>query len=933
VSQGRLAAPRFELRCKGIAARPWRVRRIDLHEELSGRFSAVVDLDHEDPDGDPAALLSASAALEMARPGGSLRRFCGIVREVEESYGLAWGRRRCQVRVEPAFLCLDEEVQTRPFVNLSVPQILREVLGEALGRFSGRALELRLQRPVDDPASARSYAVRELCVQYGESTYDFCRRLMAEEGMAHFFDHAGEVEKLVVVDEAQFEPAGPPVTILPATGLTAVAESIGELTRARRRASPGVKLKPFDYLDPRQRWDDSAAAGGGGDGLVFDPRPGVTLHGYGHGSYQRADLVPQTEIRAQQLAAGDDVIHGHGNLVALTAGHFLHVGEHGLAPWARGEFLVTEVVHTATVAEAFAAGEGADEAYANSFTLIPAKIPFRPLAVRKPIALEDWGLVLSTFEEDPIDTDRHGRVRVHFLYDRREDVAAAGRSCWLPVSQWWAGAGYGAQIIPRAGMLARLEYVFGDPDRPVVAECFPTGANRVPAALPAKKSRLTLRSRSLRDGARDTTHFNEVALDDAAENEEVFLHAGRNLRRKVLNDDRTETDHDEVHVVGNDQALEVIGNRTKTVHGGEWERVLGNRETTVEADDEHLVAKAAEGGGKDEDTVDGASELHVVDARTTHVEGLETGAFRDGREVEVAVDVLTHVTKQRSVQADEEWKGAQGKTSLVLKETDATWHADGELEAATTRAQLLMKPGGPATITIKSLKLVCGASRITLGEKSVVLKSPEILVRGDQGTIKLDPVGAKTSGKDITASAKVLNELKGPLVVISDTPGAVDPFVAVKHQVAVPEELAEQLQLQVPDKEPLDLEVTVLGHDLLPTPNIDYKLMLPTGEVLSGTTDAQGKLKQKLPGSARSAMLSYEPAEGAGLICRKLDLVDDEGDAAPIALLRHLGYGGPTSPAEEVLREFQGMMRLDETGVVDGETKKAIAALKAGKGK
>ena len=228
MSEGRLAAPVFDFRCQGSVGLPWRVRRVDLHEELSGRFSATIDLDHEDAHADPAALLSASAALEMTRPGGSGRRFCGIVRTVDEPHGLAWGDlRRCQVRLEPAFLCLDEEVEIRPFVGLSVPQILREVLGEALGRFRGRSLELRLQRPVDDPGSARAYAVRELCVQYGESTYDFCRRLMSEEGMTHFFDHAGEVEKLVVVDEAQFEATGPPVTILPATGLTADEESIG----------------------------------------------------------------------------------------------------------------------------------------------------------------------------------------------------------------------------------------------------------------------------------------------------------------------------------------------------------------------------------------------------------------------------------------------------------------------------------------------------------------------------------------------------------------------------------------------------------------------------------------------------------------------------------------------------------------------------------
>jgi hypothetical protein len=548
--------------------------------------------------------------------------------------------------------------------------------------------------------------------------------------------------------------------------------------------------------------------------------------------------------------------------------------------------------------------------------------------------MEDWALVLSAFEHDPIDTDWHGRVRVHFLYDdRREDVTVDRRSCWIPVSQWWAGSGYGSQIIPRAGMLARIEYIFGDPDRPVVAECFPTGTNRVPAALPAQKTRLTLRSRSLRDSGKDLVHFNEVALDDAAEKEEVFLHAGRNLRRKVLHDDRTETVHDEVHVVGAAQTLEVMGSRAKTVHAGETEAVLANRVTTIEADDEQTVALGEKGGGKDEDTVDGASELHVVLARTTTIQGLEKGEFHQGRETEVGPSDQTHVSGLRRVQADEEWKAAQGKTSVVLKESNATFHADGEIEAATANAQFLLQPKGPARLTIKNLKIAVGASQIIMGPRSIVVKAPQVLVRGDQGSIKLDPAGAKTSGKDVTASARIMNELKGPLVMISDTPGAVDPFTPMKQHLVVADDLAEQLRLQDPDKEMLDLEATLLGYDLLPAAHVDYKLMIPTGEVFSGKTDGTGKLKCKLPGSARTAMVSFEPAEGAGEMCRSLSLVEGEGDVASVAMLRHLGYGGPTSAAEEVIREFQGMMKLDETGTIDPDTKKAIAALRAGKGK
>jgi uncharacterized protein involved in type VI secretion and phage assembly len=159
---------------------------------------------------------------------------------VDEPHGLAWGdRRRCQVRIEPAFLCLDEEVQTRPFVGLSVPQILREVLGEALGKFAGRSLELRLQRPPGRPR--RGPGLRRPRAVRAVRRIDL--RLLpppdGEEGLTHFFDHRGEVETLIVVDEAQFQRAGPPCRCSPASGPDGAGSRCPELSRVRTAAAPG----------------------------------------------------------------------------------------------------------------------------------------------------------------------------------------------------------------------------------------------------------------------------------------------------------------------------------------------------------------------------------------------------------------------------------------------------------------------------------------------------------------------------------------------------------------------------------------------------------------------------------------------------------------------------------------------------------------------
>jgi hypothetical protein len=391
--------------------------------------------------------------------------------------------------------------------------------------------------------------------------------------------------------------------------------------------------------------------------------------------------------------------------------------------------------------------------------------------------------------------------------------------------------------------------------------------------------------------------------------------------------------HDEVHTVGGDQTLDVFARRTKTIDGGETETVVLDRNTTIEADDVQTVALAEQGGGKDQDTVDGAGLAHVKLTRTTTIDKREHGTFQESREEEVTgVDAL-HVSQVREVVADQEWKAVQGKTQVVLTDGHALAKADGEIEATTSQAQVLLVPGGTGVIKVVALKIHCGNSHLTLSDAGMVLKSTTVLVRGDNGVVTVDPTGVKTAGKDISSSAKMLNEIKGALVMISDTPGAFDPLAPKKQQVQFDAGPLGQLRLQHAEEDPLSLEVTLLGNDAKPAANTAYQLMLPTGELFQGKTDGAGKLKQDLPGASRTAHVSFEPVAGEGVVFRTMAMVDDASDAAPIAQLRQLGFGGDTSPAEEVVREFQATHRLDETGQMDGPTKDALAALRSGRGR
>jgi type VI secretion system secreted protein VgrG len=810
------------------------VRRVVLDERLSGASVAWVDVDPavDAPAGpDPDGLIGCSAELVLGRGevSGGERRFCGVVREVER----AAGRPGFRARVEPGFACLDEERRTRPFVRLSALEILRAVLGDDLAALGGREVEVRLagqDRPADGAdRDADGFLRRELCVQYGETTYDFCRRLLSEEGLAFLYDHGGSVEKLLVVEPGRFEHGDGPVRVAPRTGQEADAESVFGLARALARPPGRSVPRTLDLADPLATADDGRRRRG-----VADDAGGPEITG-----------------------AGDVLAFAPGRLVTLTG-----PPDAALPDWAEGDLLLTHVRQVAELPPEQAAEEGRGSRKASSvvcsFAARPARLGYAPPRIARPRALEDWGLVVSGIDGDPIDPDPRGGVRVRFLYDRREQAAAEDRSCFVPVAQAWAGNGYGTEIIPRAGMLVRLEYILGDPDRPVIADCFPTGANTVPAPLPDRKSRLTLRTQSLRDRAEDDAHWNEIALDDAAAAEEVSIRAGRDLRRHVLHDEHARTDHDETRVVGGQQSLRVAGQRARRVGGGETERVGGARRTAVGADDERLVdvpdddGGGGGAGGHDALTVDGDAEEDVGAARALRVEGAERGELRAGRSVKVQGNAQLSVSATRTEVGDRALHARQSKSAVSLTDSNATLAAEHALALFNEAGALLMVPGGNTTLKVSRLELRCGSAAVIIGDGKIAIKAPTVVARGAKGMIRLDAAGASTVGKDVHASAVILNEIKGLPVIISDSPGNADTLAAENIDVENKLGAAEAFSL------------TPLAPNRQPMPNTAYRVLTPSGAILAGTTDADGKLVVKVPPGTESVDAIFLTDDGNG---------------------------------------------------------------------
>ena len=205
--------------------------------------------------------------------------------------------------------------------------------------------------------------------------------------------------------------------------------------------------------------------------------------------------------------------------------------------------------------------QGQGTTLSNNFDVIPADRTWRSSPLPKPSVDGPQSAIVTGPAGEEIFCDKHGRVRVRFHWDRycpgNEDS-----SCWIRVSQAWAGAGFGNLAIPRVGQEVIVDFLNGDPDQPIIMGRTYHQDNRSPGSLPGTKTQMTIRSKTYMGSG-----FNELRFEDATDNEEIFLHAQKNMQVKVLNSKDVRVNYDRTTSIGHDESLVVANDRKVTVEG------------------------------------------------------------------------------------------------------------------------------------------------------------------------------------------------------------------------------------------------------------------------------------------------------------------------------------------------------------------------------
>ncbi|MBP5980331.1 MAG: type VI secretion system tip protein VgrG [Halomonas sp.] len=533
-------------------------------EALSQPFELVMNLASRNGSLDAAELLDREATLTVWQDGEALRQVHGIVSEFGRGDR---GHRRTfySLVLRPALWRLSLRHNSRIFQKVDPLTIINALCDE---------------RGITDVAFAvtRELPEREYCVQYRETDLAFIERLAAEEGLFYFHEFEEGAHRLIFADDPQVLANLGERTYHSRAGGTAPTRHVRKLSHTARVAAATATLKDYSFKNPAYAQ------------LHEHLGRDVEAHGqqtdYEHFDYpgrykQYASGQPFTRIRLEQLRREAVTASAESDLPELAPGMRFSLTDHDTDSLNR-DWQVVAISHTGEQPQALEEdGMTHSDAsgmtrYVNHVTLMPGDAPWRATPNPKPRVDGPQVAFVVGPEGEEIHCDEHGRVKVQFPWDRYAEPNDTA-SCWVRVAQGWAGGGYGSIAIPRIGHEVIVSFLEGDPDQPLVTGRTYHAVNTAPYPLPEHKTRTVIRTQSHK-----AEGFNELRFEDEAGEEQIWLHAQKDLELLTLNDRIEEIRNDSFLKVHNDRINEIDNDDHHTVHGNRFEHAEGQQHLTVQ---------------------------------------------------------------------------------------------------------------------------------------------------------------------------------------------------------------------------------------------------------------------------------------------------------------------------------------------------------------
>ncbi len=518
---------------------------IEGSEVMSSPFTFRITFYTQAADASVLSLLGKPATLSIGNGQEPPRLFNGLFRKLTGPSVLARGYKTWRAEVVPQMAFLSYTSDCRIFQSMTVRQIITKVLDKhGIQHYEFRSL-------------MGQYPVLDYCVQYRESALNFISRLMEHFGIYYWFEHDQNSHKLVMADAAMAaKPLTPASFVMPDQDLNAAITTL-EADFAFR---PGTwTLKDYDFVHPDSPMLATTPT-------VIDTAPLADYEIFEFpGSFNDAGAGSDiSRIRIEQEESQYHRMRGTGTCRDVSPGRQITIevpdGEGGHTDTKL--LLVESFHHASDMTQVIpAAGPGT---YANEFTGIPPTYNYRPERISpKPFVQGVQTARVTGPAGQKIHTDDHGRVKVRFHWDRNPDGDADDNSsCWMRVSQIWSsGVGGGIQV-PRVGEEVIVDFLEGDPDRPLITGRVYNGNNTVPYGLPGNQTQFGFKTQSIPSGG-----FHELRFEDKAGSEEIYLKSQKDFNRLIMN------------------------NETDTIHGNATRAITGNLDHTTTGAESRTISQ------------------------------------------------------------------------------------------------------------------------------------------------------------------------------------------------------------------------------------------------------------------------------------------------------------------------------------------------------
>ena len=512
------------------------LERLEGYEGISSlfEFQATVRAKREIR---PAEMIGSAVDLTLdLGVGKGTRTWNGLVTELHEGPAITRSLRSYALTIRPRLWLATRRQDCRIWLDKTSLQVAEIILGEH-----------GIQAPDTSGVTATPKPLA-YSVQWNESDFAYLVRRFEQDGLFYWFAHQTGAHRLLVASHA----SGYRDSAEPRVRLAFGSSDVSHIYDWRRRFvfTPGQHAaRDWNFETPLSPPQGIAPS------LVSLPPPNSSYEVY---EYPGVFLTPAdgetaAKLRIQAIEAEHELAEAASSVRTLAPGQRFTPYEVAHPEQAYEPHVVIRIAHEAEDSSYETGGN--PPRYANRMVAMPARVPATPprASARPRIDGVQVALVAGPPSEE-IHTDQYGRIKLKFPWDRRA-AGDGSDTCWVRVAQAWAGASWGAQLIPRIGMEVLVAFLEGDPDRPVIVGAVPNPINKTPYRLPDNKTRMTIKSKTYNGAG-----FNELSFEDASGREEIYLHAQRDMTTNVLNDDAQDIKHDRQVEIGNNHTLRVRQN-------------------------------------------------------------------------------------------------------------------------------------------------------------------------------------------------------------------------------------------------------------------------------------------------------------------------------------------------------------------------------------